>query len=306
VRLAVVVPALNEAESLAELVDRLLAGLEPLGWSYEIWLVDDGSDDGTDDVIARLAVAHPAVHGLALSRNYGKAAALAAGFAAASAEYVVTIDADLQDEPAEIPRLLEKLDDGYDLVSGWKQDRKDSFVKNQTSKVFNWVTGVVCGLRLHDFNCGLKAYRGEVTRWLRLYGEMHRFTPALAYLAGFRVTELPVQHHRRRFGRTKYGLDRFLNGFLDLLTVYFLHRRGTSPLHVFGRLGGVLFAIGGAISFYFLVYWLLGHGLRVRPILVLGLVLIVVAVQFVSLGLVAELIVAGRKPEKTYRVRSRF
>ncbi|MFO7654717.1 MAG: glycosyltransferase family 2 protein [Candidatus Krumholzibacteriia bacterium] len=305
-RLAVVVPAFNEAESLPELVERIAGVVEPLGWSYEVWLVDDGSVDGSDRVIADLAARRPEVRGLSLSRNYGKAAALAAGFAAVAADWVITMDADLQDDPEEIPRLVEKLEEGYDLVSGWKQARKDSFVKNQTSRLFNRVTGAMCGLRLHDFNCGLKAYRGEVTRWVRLYGEMHRYVPAMAHLAGFRVTELPVRHHARKYGRTKYGMNRFLNGFLDLLTVYFLHARGSSPLHFFGRLGAWLFAGGGAISLYFLGIWLLGQGLRVRPMLVLGLVLIVLAVQFVSLGLVAELIVAGRKPERTYRVRNRY
>jgi len=306
VPLTVVVPDFNEAESLPELVEMIAAGVAALGCAYEIWLIDDGSDDGTDAVIESLAAERPEVHGLSLSRNFGKAAALAAGFAAAAGEIVVTMDADLQDDPAEIPRLLARLEEGYDLVSGWKQDRKDNFVKNQTSKLFNWVTGLTCGLRLHDFNCGLKAYRCDVTRRLRLYGEMHRFIPAIAYLDGFRVTELAVRHHARRHGQTKYGMDRFLNGFLDLLTVHFLYARGSSPLHLFGRVGTACLAAGGGISLYFLLIWLLGQGLRVRPMLVLGLILIVLAVQFISLGLVAELVVAGNHPERTYRVRARY
>jgi glycosyltransferase involved in cell wall biosynthesis len=306
VRLAVVVPAYNEAESLPELVERIAAGVASLNCRYEIWLVDDGSTDGTADVIARLAAERAEVHGISLSCNYGKAAALAMGFRAASSEFVITMDADLQDDPAEIPRLVTRLDEGYDLVSGWKQKRRDSFVKNWTSRLFNWVTGVMCGLRLHDFNCGLKAYRAEVTRWIHLYGEMHRYIPAVAHLAGFRVTELPVRHHPRKYGRTKYGADRFINGFLDLLTVFFLHSRGSSPLHFFGRIGTLLLTVGGGISLYFLIYWLTGHGLRVRPMLVFGLILIVLAVQFISLGLVAELVVAGNQPERTYRVRARY
>lgn len=301
--LSVVVPAYNEADSLPELVATIATALAGSGLRYEIWIVDDGSDDDTFAVVQQLASRQPEVHGLRFGRNFGKAAALAAGFAHAGGAVVVTMDADLQDDPAEIPRLLAKLDEGFDLVSGWKQDRKDSILKNQTSKLFNWATGRVCGLRLHDFNCGLKAYRREVTQSLRLYGEMHRYTPALAHWSGYAVTELPVRHHARKYGRTKYGLDRFLNGFLDLLTVHFLYARGSSPLHFFGRIGTLLGVVGGGISLYFLAQWALGHGLRVRPILVLGLIMVVMAVQFVSLGLIAELVVAGRHPERAYRVR---
>jgi glycosyltransferase involved in cell wall biosynthesis len=202
VDLSVVVPAYNEAASLTELVEAIATALAGSGLSYDVWIVDDGSDDGTFTVIEQLARRRPELHGLCLGRNFGKAAALAAGFAHARGAIVVTMDADLQDDPAEIQRLVAKIDEGFDLVSGWKQDRKDSFVKNQTSKLFNWVTGWVCGLRLHDFNCGLKVYRREVTHSLRLYGEMHRFTPALAHLSGYAVTELPVCHHARKYGRT--------------------------------------------------------------------------------------------------------
>lgn len=303
--LSVVVPAFNEAESLPELVERIAAAAATRGLSWEVWIVDDGSDDGTFAVTERLAGERPQVHGLSFGRNFGKAAALAAGFQAAGGAVVVTMDADLQDDPAEIPALLDKLAEGYDLVSGWKQNRRDSLVKNQTSKVFNWFTGRMCGLRLHDFNCGLKAYRREVTLRVRLYGDMHRYVPALAHLDGFRVAELPVRHAARKYGKTKYGMARFINGFLDLLTVYFLHAKRTSPLHFFGRLGLASFSVGGAISLYFLAWWLLGHGLRVRPMLVLGLVLMVIALQFVSLGLIAEMIVAGRRPETEYRVSRR-
>lgn len=303
--LSVVVPAFNEAESLPELVARIKAAAEARGLDWEAWIVDDGSTDDTFAVTERLANEHSQVHGLSFGRNFGKAAALAAGFSAAGGAVVITMDADLQDDPAEIPALMDRLADGYDLVSGWKQHRKDSLVKNQTSKVFNWFTGRMCGLRLHDFNCGLKAYRREVTQRVRLYGDMHRYVPALAHLDGFRVTEMPVRHAARKYGRTKYGMARFVNGFLDLLTVYFLHAKRTSPLHFFGRLGLACLAVGGAISLYFMVWWMMGNGLRVRPMLVLGLVLIVMALQFVSLGLIAEMIVAGRRPETEYRVSRR-
>lgn len=305
VAVSVVVPAFNEAASLPELVAQVRGTIDALNLTWDLWIIDDGSRDDTWAVIQAQHAADGRVHGIRLARNFGKAAALAAGFEAARGVYVITMDADLQDDPAEIPRLLATLDEGWDLVSGWKQDRKDTFVKNQTSKVFNLATSRMCGLRLHDFNCGLKAYRGEVTRRVKLYGEMHRYVPALAHLDGFRVTELPVRHHKRKYGQTKYGVARFLNGFLDLLTVYFLHARGSSPLHFFGRIGSAAGFSGLAICLYFLVYWALGHALRVRPMLVLGLVLVILAIQFVSLGLIAELMVSERRPEQGYRVRER-
>jgi glycosyltransferase involved in cell wall biosynthesis len=270
-----------------------------------VWIIDDGSTDGTFDVVTELAAARSQVHGLAFGRNFGKAAALAAGFQAAAADVVITMDADLQDDPAEIPALVAKLEQGWDLVSGWKQDRKDGFIKNQTSRIFNWFTSRMCGLKLHDFNCGLKAYRREVTQRVKLYGEMHRYVPALAHLDGFRVTELPVRHFVRKYGRTKYGMARFINGFLDLLTVYLLYARRTSPLHFFGRVGLGFLTVGGGISLFFLIWWLLGNGLRLRPILLLGLVFILVSLQFISLGLIAELVVAGRRPEEEFRIARR-
>ncbi len=303
--IAVVVPAFNEAESLPELIDRIDAAITGMGKTWEAWIIDDGSTDNTFAVVEELATARPQVHGLSFGRNFGKAAALAAGFEAVSADLVITMDADLQDDPAEIPAFAKLIDEGYDLVSGWKQDRKDSFIKNKTSKVFNWFTSRMCGLYLHDFNCGLKAYRRVVTQNVQLYGDMHRYVPALAHLDGFKVTEMPVKHFARKYGQTKYGMARFINGFLDLLTVYFLHARHTSPLHFFGRIGLVSFTAGGGISGWFLLRWALGYGMHVRPILVLGLILIVVALQFISLGLIAELIVAGRRPEESYRIARR-
>ncbi len=304
---SVVVPAYNEAESLPELLDRVGGVLEEMGRTYEIWVVDDGSSDETFSVVRRVAAEKPRIHGLSFNRNYGKAAALSAGFDVACGRIVIQMDADLQDDPDELPRLIAALEeDGLDLVTGWKQDRKDSFVKNQTSKIFNAATSSMCGLRLHDFNCGLKAYRAEVLDVVRVYGEMHRYIPALAHMQGFAVGELPVRHHARRFGVTKYGANRFLNGFLDLLTVRFLNSTSSSPLHFFGRIGLLFLLVGGLIEGYFLVDWILGAALRVRPLLVGGLILILLAVQFVSLGLMAELIVAGRHPERDYRVRHRI
>ena len=304
--LSIVVPALDEADSLPELVERIAAVVGSMGWSHEIWLVDDGSTDGTQDVVDGLRTSHPDLHSIQFTRNYGKAAALSAGFAAARAPLIVTMDADLQDDPAEIPRLVAKLEEGWDMVSGWKQARKDSFIKNTTSKLYNGATSLATGIKLHDHNCGLKIYRREVCASVRLYGEMHRYLPAQAHLQGFRVTELPVRHERRKHGVTKYGASRFLNGFLDLLTVVFLANRASSPLHFFGRMGLALFAAGGGILGWFLATWLMGHGLRIRPLLLLGVTLVILAVQFVSLGLVAELVVAGNKPEAESRVRRRI
>jgi len=304
--ISVVVPALDEAESLPELVSRIDAAVAGTGRSYEVWIIDDGSTDDTFGVIDRLHAGNPAVHGIQFTRNYGKAAALSAGFAAARGDYVITMDADLQDDPDEIPALVAKLEEGFDLVSGWKQKRRDSFVKNQTSKIFNLVTSRVTGLRLHDYNCGLKAYRREVTAAVRLYGEMHRYIPAQAHREGFRVTELPVKHHERRHGTTKYGASRFVNGFLDLLTLVFLSSRSSSPLHLFGRIGALLFTAGGGILIWFLVRWAMGYGLHIRPLMLLGVTFVILAIQFVSLGLIAELVVAGHHPETEYRVRRQF
>lgn len=304
-QVAVVVPAFNEAESLPELVERIDTAITAMGRTWEVWIIDDGSDDGTFEVVKELAAVRPQVHGIKFGRNFGKAAALAVGFEAVSADIIITMDADLQDDPAEIPDLVAQIESGWDLVSGWKQDRKDSFIKNNTSKIFNWFTSRMCGLKLHDFNCGLKAYRRPVTQSVKLYGDMHRYVPALAHMDGYRVTEMPVKHFARKYGTTKYGIARFLNGFLDLLTVYFLHARQTSPLHFFGRIGTGFFAAGGAISLYHLVLWGMGNPMHLRPSMLLGLVLIIVAFQSVSLGLIAELIVAGRNPELAYRVADR-
>ncbi len=304
-QLAVVVPAFNEAESLPELVERIDSAITGMGRTWEVWIIDDGSDDGTFAVVQELGRKYPQVNGIKFGRNFGKAAALAAGFKNVSSDIIITMDADLQDDPAEIPDLVELIEEGWDLVSGWKQDRKDSFIKNHTSTVFNWFTSRMCGLKLHDFNCGLKAYRRQVTQSVKLYGDMHRYVPALAHLDGFKVTEMPVRHFARKYGNTKYGIARFLNGFLDLLTVYFLHARQTSPLHFFGRLGAGFLGVGSAISAYHLVLWLMGNPMHLRPSMLLGLVFIIVSFQFISLGLIAELVVAGRNPDRAFRVADR-
>jgi len=246
--------------------------------------------DGTFAALTRLHAESPAVRVVRLRRNFGKAAALAAGFAQVRGETVVTIDGDLQDDPAEIPRLLAKLDEGFDLVSGWKTRRRDPWSRRLPSRIFNGVVGRLSGIRLHDMNCGFKAYRVDVVRGLPLYGELHRFIPVLAHYRGYRIAELPVNHRPRAHGRSRYGVERYLRGFLDLLTVSFMGRYRHRPLHLFGGLGLVLGTVGIAVLVYLTVLRVGGHGIGQRPLLTLGVLLVVVGLQFFSLGLIGELI----------------
>lgn len=306
VRLSIVVPAYNEAESLPELVSRVRTQLDRLGKSSEILIIDDGSNDGTMDVLKELARKDAGLRAISFRRNYGKSAALAVGFEEARGEIIITMDADLQDDPDEIPRLISRLEEGFDVVSGWKQKRQDPIMKTLPSKLFNAVTSAACGLRLHDFNCGLKSYRREAARSLEVYGELHRYLPALSHLQGFRVTELPVKHHARKFGTTKFGTNRFINGFLDLLAVLFLHGGSRSPLHFFGRIGLAFGAVGGGILAYFAWIWISGEWLRVRPLLLFGVVLVILATQFISLGLLGEMIARGQQHDRHYAVKDRI
>ncbi len=292
-RLSVVIPLFNEAESLPELVakvDHVCQSIAPD--AYEIVAVDDGSTDDSFAVLQRLLEQYPRLRVVRFRRNYGKSAALAVGFDRARGDVIVTMDADLQDDPEEIPRLLAKLEEGYDLVSGWKKKRYDPWHKTVPSKLFNWVTSIVSGVRLHDFNCGLKVYRREVAKRLRVYGEMHRYLPAIAHLMGFRVTEIPVRHHPRKYGRSKFGAGRFIKGFLDLLTVVLTTRFARRPLHFFGSIGILMAVVGFGIDLYLTIEWILGKTfLSNRPLALLGIALIIVGVQFISLGLLAEMIV---------------
>src|SRR5213596_2010356 len=248
--ISVVIPVHDEERSVALLYDELRSALEPLDTTWEAIFVDDGSTDGTFAALTRLHNGADNVRVVRLRRNFGKAAALVAGFDQARGETVVTIDGDLQDDPSEIPRLLAKLDEGFDLVSGWKAQRRDPLRRRIVSRIFNAVTSRVSGLRLHDMNCGLKAYRAEVVQGLALYGELHRFIPVLAHYRGFRVAELSVNHRPRTHGSSRYGLERYLRGFLDLLTVSFMGRYRHRPLHLFGGLGLSLFAVGLGILVY--------------------------------------------------------
>jgi len=288
--ISVVIPAHDEERSVALLYDELVAAFSGDGRAWEAVFVDDGSTDGTFEALARLHDANDNVRVVRLRRNFGKATALDAGFGEAAGDVIVTIDGDLQDDPAEIPRLLAKLDEGYDLVSGWKTKRQDPLTRRIPSKIFNAVAGKVSGVRLHDMNCGLKAYRAEVVQGMQLYGELHRYTPVLAHYRGYRVTELPVNHRPREHGRSNYGVERYVRGFLDLLTVTFMGRYSHRPLHLFGGLGLFAGMLGFAILVYLTVVKLMGHAIGQRPLLTLGVLLVVVGIQLLSLGLISELI----------------
>jgi dolichol-phosphate mannosyltransferase len=302
--ISVVVPVHEEERTVALLFDELEAALDPLGEPWEAVFVDDGSTDGSFAALTRLHNLHDNVRVVRLRRNFGKAAALAAGFANAQGDVVVTIDADLQDDPAEIPRLLAKLEEGFDLVSGWKAHRRDPITRRALSRIFNWVTGRVSGLRLHDLNCGLKAYRAEVVEGLRLYGELHRFIPVLAHYRGHRIAELPVNHRPREHGRSRYGVERYLRGFLDLLTVSFIGRYRYRPLHLFGGLGLGLGALGFAVLVYLTILKIGGEAIGRRPLLILGVLLVVVGLQFFSLGLISELITSQHEERAGPRERT--
>ncbi len=292
--LTVLIPVMNEEGNLDELYDRLTRQLESIGLPYEIIFVDDGSTDGTWAFITRTNLVDRRVVGLRHRRNFGKARALSGGFAISRGDLIITMDGDLQDDPDELPNFLEMIDQGYDLVSGWKQRRQDPLGKTAPSKVFNWTVRKFSGVQLHDFNCGFKAYRREVTSSIRLYGELHRFTPVLANAEGFRIGELPVKHHARTWGNSKYGWSRLTKGFLDLLTVIFLTQYRQRPLHLFGLPGLISMALGILLGLWLSIdKLLLGNAIGTRPALQLAVLLVVIGAQFFGLGLLGEYIAHG-------------
>jgi glycosyltransferase involved in cell wall biosynthesis len=297
--ISAVIPLYNEQDSLEPLYLELTEVLEGIGCPYEILFVNDGSTDLSVQVLAKLCEQDDRVKVLHLRRNFGKAAALSEGFNAAEGSVIITLDADLQDDPREIPRMLDKLSEGYDMVSGWKFQRLDPVSKTLPSKLFNKVAAVTTGLDLHDFNCGFKAYRREVLDHVKIYGELHRYIPALAHGNGFSVAEIKVRHRARQFGRSKYGVARFTRGLLDLLTVLFITRYTKKPLHLFGSLGLMLLFAGIVINAYLAVLWMTGQGIGGRPLLMLGVLLMILGVQFVSHGLLAEMIAHFQKCEKS-------
>ncbi|MCB9477029.1 MAG: glycosyltransferase family 2 protein [Deltaproteobacteria bacterium] len=289
--LSIVIPCFNERESLPELFRQLTAVLERTKRSYEILMVDDGSSDGTWDYVAEAHEDDERIRGIRFRRNFGKSAALTAGFAEARGDVVITLDADLQDDPDEIPRFLELIDEGVDMVTGWKQNRQDPLEKTLPSRLFNRVTSRLTGLDLHDFNCGFKGYRRAVIDEIRVQGDMHRFIPVLAHQQGFAIAELPVKHNPRRHGKSKYGFERYLRGATDLVTIIFLTKYAQRPGHLFGGGGLLLGGAGFAICLYMAILWFLGfRPIGNRPLLLLGILLLIMGVQFVSIGLIGEML----------------
>lgn len=308
-QISIVIPLLNEEESLAELYQWLTKVLTLNRFSYEIIFVDDGSTDGSWRVIMQLAEKDAQVRGIRFLRNYGKSQALHAGFKAAEGEVVITMDADLQDSPDEIPALYEMITkDNYDLVSGWKKKRYDSVLaKNLPSKLFNWAARKTSGLTLHDFNCGLKSYKKEVVKNVEVSGEMHRYIPVLAKNAGFRrITEKEVQHQARKYGVTKFGMSRFINGFLDLITISFLSHFGKRPMHFFGALGVLMFFIGFLFSAYLGIDKLFinpnGRLIADRPQFYLALTTMLIGTQFFIAGFLGEIILKTKNNEERYKI----
>ncbi len=305
--ISIVVPAYNEEESLQELIQKLSQTLHGLNKKCEIIIVDDGSTDETLSTSIKLKKEFPLLKIISFRKNYGKSAALSEAFKLADGDYVITMDADLQDDPEEIPNLISTLESGnYDLVSGWKKERHDPISKTIPSRIFNFVTSKISGIKIHDFNCGLKIYRKAVVKDLKIYGELHRFLPVLAHWNGFRVGELAVQHHPRKFGKTKFGISRFFNGFFDLLTVIFITRYQTSPLHIFGMLGLMSALFGFAIEIYLSILWFMGKGIRNRPLFFLGILAIIVGIQFIVFGLLGEMITARFAEQTHYSIKEKI
>lgn len=311
--ISVVVALLNEEESLPELVSWIVSVMDREKFTYEIIMVDDGSTDSSWEVIKRLAESNPSIRGISFRRNYGKSAALYHGFKAAEGRVVVTMDADLQDSPEEIPELYRMVtEDGFDIVSGWKKQRFDNkLTKNLPSKLYNWTARKITGIKLHDMNCGLKAYRNEVVKNIEVYGEMHRYIPYLAKNAGFgRITEKPVKHQKRKYGVSKFGLERFVNGFLDLISLWFLSKFGKKPMHFFGFTGILMFLAGGFLTIWVIVEKLIQqtHGLVYRPVteqplFYLALVAVILGFQLFLTGFLGELISRNSQDRNNYNIR---
>ncbi|MBF2020705.1 MAG: glycosyltransferase family 2 protein [Hydrococcus sp. C42_A2020_068] len=306
--ISIVVPIYNEVESLSHLIDAIATTLERDRLDYEIICVDDGSTDGSTEILRQLARNRSDLRAVLLRRNYGQTPAMAAGFQYARGQVIVTLDGDLQNDPTDIPKLIAKLDEGYDLVSGWRKQRQDdALTRLLPSKVANWLIGQVTGVKLHDYGCSLKAYRTELVADMNLYGELHRFLPALAYIEGARIAELPVSHHARRYGKSKYGLERTFRVVMDLLTIYFFKKFLTKPMHGFGLLGLISIVLGTVLGGYLTFLKLgLGQSIGNRPLLILAVLLFLTGVQLFSFGLLAELVMrtyheSQKRP--IYRVR---
>lgn len=290
VDISIVIPLKDEEESLEELCGRLIKVLDGVGKSYELIFIDDGSTDGSFQILEKLHGQDTRIKVVQFRANFGKATALQAGFDVACGDIVFTMDADLQDDPKEIPLFLAKLDEGYDLVSGWKKKRQDPLTKILPSKLFNRVTALVSGIPLHDFNCGFKAYRREVLEHIELYGEIYRYIPVLVGWKGFKVSEITVEHHRRKYGKSKYGYGRLAKGFFDLLTILLITKYAKRPLHVFGTLGILCEFIGGLTLTYLTILWFMGNPIGNRPLLLFGVLCVLFGIQVISIGLVSEMV----------------
>ena len=288
--LSMVIPVKDENENLPDLMKEIAAAMEPTGFEYEVLVIDDGSRDNTWEVVENLSKDFPFVRAYRFQFNCGKAAALAYGFSKVKGRYVATLDGDLQDDPLEIPKMIDILEKGYDLVSGWKVRRLDPWHKTMPSKLFNLTVSIVCGQRLHDFNCGIKAYRSCVVKFIQLYGDYHRFIPVMAKWQGFRITEMPVAHRARVHGVSKYGVSRLVSGFLDLVSLMFIRSFSAKPLHFFGLIGLLFLFLGLGVCGYFGYEWFNTGALHVRPLLLAGGFSLVMSVQFMSLGLLGEML----------------
>jgi len=304
-KVSIVVPLINEEESLNPLTNEIRKILKPYNIGYEVIFVDDGSTDSSLKVIKEICRTDKRFKYLSFRKNYGKSAALQVGFKHVTGDVIVTMDADLQDDPSEIPNLIKKLNEGFDLVSGWKKIRQDPFIKKYSSRFFNFVTRLITKINIHDFNCGLKAYRKEVIDNVYVYGELHRYIPVLAHWQGYKISEIVVKHHPRRYGRTKFGVSRFFKGFIDLITVIFTTRYVKRPMHLFGFLGALAFLAGIVVNGYLTYLWVTGGFLSNRPMLFLGILLIIVGVQFFSVGLLGEMFVHNARSEKEYIIKEK-
>ena len=309
--ISVVIPAYNEEENIPILYEKLKKVLENLGEDYEIIFVDDGSTDRTYEILKEIAQKDKKVKVIRFRRNFGQTAAMYAGFEHAKGDIIITMDADLQNDPEDIPRLLEKMKEGYDIVSGWRKDRKDPFLSRKLpSMIANWIISKVTGVHLHDYGCTLKAYKADIAKNYRLYGDMHRFLPALAKRFGAKITEIPVKHHPRLYGKSKYGIGRTIRVILDIFLVKFLNEYITRPLYVFGGIGLTLFGVGFLIELYLTVLKIFfGQDIGHRPLLILGVLLILSGIQLISTGIIAELIVRTyyeSKGEKPYIIQEKI
>lgn len=296
--ISIIIPVYNEENSLYELHQSLTSVLKDIGESYEILFINDGSTDSSATIIKEIQANDLSVKIVSLRKNFGKSAALHVGFKKAIGDIVFTMDSDLQDDPTEIPKFLEAIDSGYDLVTGWKVNRKDPKEKTIPSKIFNYIVSTLSGLKLKDYNCGFKCYRRRVTEELRLYGELHRFVPFLACKKGFKIKEIPVKHHERKYGVSKFGLERYARGFFDLLTVIFITNYLKRPMHLFGWVGSFFFFSGLAIFLYlFFGRWALGESIGTSPLFSISILLAGIGIQVFIAGLVAELIVHNKERE---------